>query len=353
MGTYFVSGDIGGTKTLLQAAEWLDGNVHVRCERRYANREYLSFSDVLRDFLGATSALGMKPPLSACFAVAGPITEQGIRLTNLPWLMNATALEREFSIPVVKLINDFEAVALSVEVLAADDLVVLQNGAPRATGMRVTLGAGTGMGVAWLIWQGGRYIPLPTEAGHMDFAPADELQVRLWDHLRKHFGHVSVERILSGPGLVNIFNFLMVESSAADGAQAPLGSDGAPQVSDLAFNDGHPIAMKSLTLFVEIYGAYAGNLALAGLCRNGVYVAGGIAPKILVKLQEGGFIKAFRDKGRFSSLMEEIPVYVVINSKAGLIGAAEEAKRMLGALPAGSESATHFSKVDDPGTSRI
>ena len=354
MGTYFISGDIGGTKTLLQAAEWLDGSAHVRCERRYANREYLSFSDVLRDFLGATSALGLKHPLSACFAVAGPITEQGIRLTNLPWLMNATALEREFSIPLVKLINDFEAVALSVEVLAADDLVALQNGTPRATGMRVTLGAGTGMGVACLIWQARCYIPLPTEAGHMDFAPADELQVRLWDHLRKYFGHVSVERILSGPGLVNIFNFLMVEcGGAADGAQALLGSDGAPQVSDLAFNDGHPIAMKSLTLFVEIYGAYAGNLALAGLCRNGVYVAGGIAPKIIVKLQEGGFIKAFRDKGRFSSLMEEIPVHVVINSKAGLIGAAEEAKRMLLVLPAGSEGAPHFSEVDAAGTSRI
>jgi glucokinase len=330
MTRYFVGGDIGGTKTLLRAVEWRKGNAEVRVERRYENREYLSFSDVLRDFLGATSGLGMTTPLSACFAVAGPVTEQGIRLTNLPWLMNAGTLEREFAIPAVKLINDFEAVALSVEVLAVDDLMVLQKGTPYASGVRVTLGAGTGMGVAWLIWQGGRYIPLPTEAGHMDFAPTNELQFGLFDNLRGQFGHVSVERILSGPGLVNIFNFLVDEWKGREHRpHAGLQSDEATQVSDLAFNQGHPVAMKSIDLFIEIYGAYAGNLALAGLCRDGVYVGGGIAPKIIGKLQEGGFMKAFREKGRFSSLMEEIPVYVVMNSNAGLMGAAEEAKRML------------------------
>ena len=349
---YFISGDIGGTKTLLQALEWRGGETEVRFERRYASREYSSFSDVLRDFLHAASALGIKPPLSACFAVAGPVTEQGIRLTNLPWLMNAGALEREFAIPTVKLINDFEAVALSVAVLAADDLVTLQKGTPYAEGVRVALGAGTGMGVAWLISQGGRYTPLPTEAGHIDFAPADELQVRLFVYLRHRFGHVSVERILSGPGLINIFDFLMDEWGASENLeQARIESVDAPQISDLAFNQGHPVAMKSIDLFVEIYGAYAGNLALAGLCRNGVYIAGGIAPKIIGKLQEGAFIKAFRDKGRFSSLMEEIPVQVVMNSKAGLIGAAEEAKRMLVTLWAGSEGASRFSKFKDPGTS--
>lgn len=327
---YFVGGDIGGTKTLLRAVGWRKGNAEVRFERRYENREYLSFSDVLRDFLDATSGLGMRTPLSACFAVAGPVTEQGIRLTNLPWQMNAGTLEREFAIPAVKLINDFEAVALSVEILAADDLMVLQKGTPYASGARVTLGAGTGMGVAWLIWQGARYIPLATEAGHMDFAPTNELQFRLFDQLRAQFGHVSVERILSGPGLVNIFNFLSSEEGATENRpRARLQSEDATQVSTLAFNEGHPVAVKAVDLFVEVYGAYAGNLALAGLCSGGVYVAGGIAPKIIGKLQEGGFMKAFREKGRFSSLMEEIPVHVVMNSNAGLMGATEEAKRML------------------------
>lgn len=330
MKMYFVGGDIGGTKTLLRAVEWRKGDAEVRFERRYENREYLSFSNVLRDFLGATSGLGMTTPLSACFAVAGPVTEQGIRLTNLPWLMNAATLEREFAIPAVKLINDFEAVALSVEVLPDDDLMVLQKGAPYANGVRVALGAGTGMGVAWLIWQGARYLPLATEAGHMDFAPTNELQFRLFDQLRAQFGHVSVERILSGPGLVNIFNFLSYEGGETENqARGRLRSEEATQVSALAFNEGNPVAVKAIDLFVEVYGAYAGNLALAGLCRGGVYVAGGIAPKIIGKLQEGGFMKAFREKGRFSLLMEEIPVHVVMNSNAGLMGATEEAKRML------------------------
>ena len=154
--------------------------------------------------------------------------------------------------------------------------------------------------------------------------------MRLLDYLHKRFGHVSVERVLSGPGLVNIFNFLLDEWGGTENlAQARLESDEAPQVSELAFSQEHPVAMKSIDLFVEIYGAYAGNLALAGLCRGGVYVAGGIAPRIIGKLQEGGFIKAFREKGRFFSLMEDIPVHVVMNPTAGLMGAAEEAKRML------------------------
>ncbi|MBA4142894.1 MAG: glucokinase [Nitrosospira sp.] len=330
MTRYIISGDIGGTKTLLQAARLNEDGAQVLCERRYDSREYPSFSDVLGDFLNTASVPGMDSiPASACFAVAGPVAKQRATLTNLPWLMDGAALAREFSIPAVKLINDFEAVALSVEVLPAADLVELQAGKPYAREMRVALGAGTGMGVAWLTWQG-RYIPLPTEAGHMDFAPADDLQARLLQYLRRKFGHVSVERTLSGPGLTNIYNFLMVESeSAARPAQALLEENEAPKVTDLAFNQKHSIALKAMDLFVEIYGAYAGNLALAGMCRSGVYVAGGIAPKIVSKLREGGFMKAFREKGRFSALMEEIPVHVVMNSKSGLLGAASEAQRML------------------------
>ncbi|SOD42167.1 glucokinase [Nitrosovibrio sp. Nv4] len=328
---YLISGDIGGTKTLLQASQLQDRNVQVCCERRYASREYSSFSDILRDFLNDTSTFGAGSSVaSACFAVAGPVAKQEVTLTNLPWVMDKEDIAREFSIPKVKLINDFEAVALSVEVLSVSDLVTLQTGNPHAGGMRVALGAGTGMGGAWLVCQGGRYIPLASEAGHMDFAPADELQARLLQYLRKIFGHVSVERVLSGPGLTNIFNFLQTDLKGPAGlVQVRLEEDGAAQVADLAFNHRHPIAVKAMDLFVEVYGAYAGNLALAGLCRNGVYVAGGIAPRIIGKLREGGFMKAFLDKGRFSSLMGEMPVHVVMNPKAGLLGATEEARRML------------------------
>lgn len=336
MTEYFISGDIGGTKTLLQAAELKDCIVQARFERRYASREYASFSDVLRDFLGRVSVLGAElRPGSACFAVAGPIAGQRAALTNLPWLMDGAGLAREFSIPAVKLINDFAAVALGVEALSAADLVTLQEGKPCLKGMRVALGAGTGMGGAWLKWQDGGYEALPSEAGHMDFAPVDELQDRLLQYLRKRFGHVSVERVLSGPGLTSLFNFL-AESSETPGlgaAEVLPESDAAQQIADLAFNHKQPVALKAMDLFVEIYGAYAGNLALAGLCRNGVYVAGGIAPKIIAKLKEGGFMRAFCDKGRFSSLMGEMPVHVVINPKVGLLGATSEAQRMLHSIP--------------------
>lgn len=344
---YFISGDIGGTKTLLQAAELKGGRALVRYEYRYASREYASFSDVLRDFMKRATREGIAGkapgPAAACLAVAGPIKQGRVGLTNLRWVMDSAAIAREFSIPAVKLINDFTAVALSIEVLPACDLVALQEGKPRDGEMRVALGAGTGMGVAWLIQQGDRYIPSASEAGHMDFAPADELQDRLLKFLREKLGHVSVERVLSGPGLTNIFNFLQADWGA-DGRggdwvnagrplQINLEEDGAAQVADLAFNHNQPTAVKAMDLFTEIYGAYAGNLALAGLSRGGVYVAGGIAPKIIDKLREGGFMKAFRNKGRFASLMEEIPVYVVTNPKAGLLGASQEAQRMLDENP--------------------
>ena len=333
MSGYFIGGDIGGTKVLLQAAALTDDlQVRALCERRYASTEYASFSSMFADFLKQPQLQDPgRNPAAACFAVAGPITEQGARLTNLPWLMNAGALASEFSIPSVKLINDFAAVALGIEVLSGHDLITLQEGKPLSGEMRVALGAGTGMGTAWLSWQGDGYVALSSEAGHTDFAPADELQDGLLRYLRAKFGHVSVERVLSGPGLTDIFNFLSskADPGASAAEQMQLEADDAPRVTELAFRDGHPGAVGEMDLFVAVYGAYAGNLALTGLTRGGVYVAGGIAPKIIGKLKEGGFLKAFRDKGRFAALMGEIPVHVVMNPAAGLLGALHEAQRML------------------------
>jgi glucokinase len=333
MNGYFIGGDIGGTKVLLHAAELKDDlQVRVLCERRYASGEYASFSGMLADFLKQPELLERgRNPATACFAVAGPITGQKASLTNLPWLMNASALESEFSIPSVKLINDFAAVALSVEALPRRDLITLQEGKPLSGEMRVTLGAGTGMGTAWLSWQGDGYVALSSEAGHTDFAPADELQDGLLRYLRAKFGHVSIERVLSGPGLADIFNFLSskADSEVSAAEQMQLEAGDAPRVTELAFHEGHPAAVGAMDLFVAVYGAYAGNLALTGLTRGGVYVAGGIAPKIVGKLKEGGFLKAFRDKGRFAALMEEIPIHVVMNPAAGLLGAVHEARRML------------------------
>jgi glucokinase len=343
---YFISADIGGTKTLLQAAASMNGDTRILCERRYSSRDYGTFSDVLRDFLkqaaGSDASLGGCPPAAACFAVAGPIERGKVQVTNLPWLMDSAAISQEFSIPKVKLINDFAAVASSIETLSDTDLVMLQEGQVYSREMRVALGAGTGMGVAWLIWQGDHYAVSPSEGGHMDLASDDELQDRLLGHLRGRLGHVSVERVLSGPGLTNIFNFLQADGrwdrsggdsgKACDKGEQPrvtLEEDGAAQVTDLAFNHNHPTALKAMELFVQIYGAYAGNLALAGLTRGGVYIAGGIAPRIIDKLKEGGFMKAFWSKGRFEAVMKKIPVHVVVNPKAGLLGAAQEARRLI------------------------
>ncbi len=298
---------------------------------RYDSTAFITFSDMLRDFLNRTETANH--PVAACFAIAGPIVAQQTKVTNLPWQISSTGISYEFSIPVVKLINDFEAAALAIESLPPNDLITLQTGQAHAQAMRVVLGAGTGMGVAWVTWLEGRYFALPTEAGHMDFAPANELQIHLIKALHHQFGHVSVERLLSGSGLTNIFNFLQMNAAiASDLAPIILEEDSGATITALAQTRKHPIAIKSLDLFAEIYGAYAGNLVLAGLCRGGVYIAGGIAPQIINILSSGGFMRAFRDKGRFSALMNEIPVHVITNTEISLLGAKQEAHNLLNSL---------------------
>lgn len=327
MTNYLIYGDIGGTKTLLRAAR-TDGNKTLSCyEQRYDSQNYAHFDAILSDFLNqAEMNKTSRYPVSACFGIAGPIVSQRAKLTNLPWVMDAAALAKVFSIPKVKLINDFEAIALGIEKLAEDDLVTLQSGVAEKQAMRVVLGAGTGMGVAWLHWQGHCYMPLPTEGGHIEFAPTTSLQMALLDYLMKKFDHVSVERILSGPGLTNIFNFL--QSDPGMDAMT-LHEDSGAIIAQLAFEQKHPLALQALELFVEIYGAYAGNLALLGLCRGGVYIGGGIAPRIIDTLKKGSFMHAFRNKGRYTEMMHEIPVYVISNPQVGLLGAELEAQRLI------------------------
>ncbi|MBY0483913.1 glucokinase [Nitrosomonas sp.] len=332
MNKQLIYGDIGGTKTILQLAEIRDGEIHQQFSQRYDSAAFVTFSDMLRDFLNRTETANH--PVAACFAIAGPIVAQQTKVTNLPWQISSAGVSAEFSIPAVKLINDFEAAALAIESLSPNDWVTLQTGQGQgqahAQAMRVVLGAGTGMGVAWLPWLEGRYFALPTEAGHMDFAPANELQTHLFKALHHQFGHVSVERLLSGSGLTNIFNFLQMNAAiASDLAPVNLEEDSGATITALAQTRKHPIAIKSLNLFAEIYGAYAGNLALAGLCRGGVYIAGGIAPRIIDILSLGGFMRAFRDKGRFSALMHEIPVHVITNYEISLLGAKQEAHNLL------------------------
>lgn len=330
MNKQIIYGDIGGTKTLLQMARFTNGIVCEQNTHRYHSDEYTSFAEILNDFLHKTgnAQTGCKPA-AACFAVAGPIVNQRVQLTNLPWQIDATEIAHVFSIPHVKLLNDFEAAAMAVERLSPDDLVTLQDGRAQPQAMRVVLGAGTGMGVAWLTWQDEGYRPISTEAGHIDFAPANTLQIQLLESLQKKFHHVSVERVLSGAGLTHLFKFLQAHTTEFQNlTPIQMDEDSGAAITMLAIEQNHPIAIRSLELFTEIYGAYAGNLALAGLCRNGVYIAGGIAPKILKFIRAGGFMRAFCDKGRFSGLMHEIPVHVIINPAVSLLGAGREAQNL-------------------------
>lgn len=330
MNKQLIYGDIGGTKTILQLAV-ADGQTHVRFTQRYDSAAFATFSDILSDFLRRAATPGV--PAAACFAVAGPIAGQQATLTNLPWQISSAHIAHEFSIPAVKLINDFEAAALALESLPPNSLITLQAGQPHAQAMRVVLGAGTGMGVAWLTPVNNRYFAWPTEAGHIDFAPLTPLQIGLLEWLQQRFGHVSVERLLSGSGLTNIFKFLQTRTTTPGLPVIALEEDSGAAVTALAQTEQHPIAIQALELFAGIYGAYAGNLALAGLCRGGVYVAGGIAPKMLDTLSAGGFMQAFHAKGRFSALMREIPVHIVTNPELGLLGARQEAQHLLNHHP--------------------
>lgn len=327
-----IYGDIGGTKTLLQAARLTNGAVQELNTRRYQSSEYVRFSDILSDFLNHPDIKNYADkPEAACFAVAGPVTGQRASLTNLPWQIDAVEIARTFAIPEVRLLNDFEAAALGVDELSPADLITLQEGRAQPEATRVILGAGTGMGVAWLVWQNGGYQPVSTEAGHIDFAPVNALQLRLLKSLQKRYHHVSVERLLSGSGLTQIFNFLQTDLAAFENiAHTTLDDeDSGAVITALAYDQKHPVAIKSLELFAEIYGAFSGNLALAGLCRNGVFIAGGIAPKILDTLQAGHFMRAFRDKGRFSALLREIPVKVITHPAVSLLGARRKAQQLL------------------------
>lgn len=327
MNDYCLSGDIGGTKTWLQLTSVRGGSIQVSAEQHYASTAFSGLPTILRDFLGHAGA--GKKITAACLAVAGPVVNRQAKLTNLPWMVDAAEIEAGFLIPAVRLVNDFEATASGIGVLSQHDLETLQAGEPVTQAPRVVLGAGTGMGVAWLVWQDGGYVPLATEAGHMEFAPADALQVKLLEYLWQQFDHVSVERVVSGPGLVAVFNFLQTSIGSASGlVRKSLNASDAAQVTDLAYSHRHPIAVKALDMFSRIYGAYAGNLALAGLARGGVYIAGGIAPRIIGTLKEEGFMNAFYDKGRYASFMKQIPVQVVMNIRAGLLGAAHEAHKM-------------------------
>lgn len=302
-----IAGDVGGTKTLLQ---FIDRG-RVTAEERYESGAFKTFDALLEQFLPRT-----EPPIDgACFAVAGPVLEQRAEVTNLGWRMDARDLGAAFRIKHVVLINDFYAVALGVPLLTPTERLSLNAGTRRPHDPIAILGAGTGLGQACLIWHAEQWNVIPSEGGHADYAPQDELQTRLLASLRTKYDHVSWERLLSGTGLVNILTFL-------GGNETDPGA-----IAALAGNND-PLAIQTFRIFADIYGAEAGNMALRVLARGGVFLAGGIAAKNTRFFTDGAFMEAFLRKGRFRELLAQIPVDLITDQKVGLRGAAEMARRV-------------------------
>jgi len=317
--TYFLAGDVGGTKTLLSISSAVEC-AHL-LQKSYQSSAYGGLAEMVDAFLAEA---GIRNIDSACFALAGPVTGRVVKLTNLPWVVDGDALAARFAIKRVSLVNDFEAVGYGVAALQPADLVTLQAGDEQAQGVRLLVGAGTGLGVAFLTSQADAYRVLPSEGGHMDFAPADDMQCLLLRYLQHRHGHVSYERIVSGPGLISIFEFMRDTLLAIPSPQLLAAideGDAAAAISRFAQQGNETIARMTVDLFLSVYGAFAGNLALAVLPRGGIYVAGGIAEKMAAQMQGGEFMKTFLSKGRFGGLLATLPLHIVLNPNVGLLGA--------------------------------
>ena len=326
-----IAGDIGGTKTLLQYVD-LDlatSKYQVLFEKRYASGEFSAFNLILDDFvetLRSQSQINIDST-KACFAIAGPINKDGkkqtAKVTNLTWTLDNQELKSSFSFASVELINDFEAIAHGLATLQSSDLVSLQQGHRKQNAPKLILGAGTGLGVCQIVYHADGYTVLPSEGGHCDFAPGNEAQIELLRFLLTKYPHLSYDRLLSGLGIHNIFSFLAHREALENGdfvQSVNQAEDPAAAISQ-AMNS-QPLAQQAIDIFVEIYGTQAGNFALSSLPYGGVYLAGGIAPKLIEQLQRPHFLEAFKAKGRMSSLMENFPIEVIMNTQIGVRGAA-------------------------------
>lgn len=325
-----LAGDIGGTKTILQVADVYPNMYKVVFEKQYASQNYPEFLTLLKEFLKEAASKADMILSSACLGVAGPITGTEASVTNLPWHLNAADLCKETGIAHMTLINDFQAIGYGLEALSEQEIFSLQEGQEVKHGPRVVIGAGTGLGEGVMYWQGDHYNILPSEGGHSSFAPVDDGQIALLQYLKQENEHVTYEHVLSGRGLCNIYDYLRDSGvhQEAEELRADMQSDDpAAVISRYAMEEYNPLAVAALDMFCRIYGAQAGNLALTCLATGGVYIAGGIAPKIIKKLQDDTFINAFRDKNKMSHLLEAMPVRVVLNPQVGVRGAALVASR--------------------------
>ncbi|MBE9005449.1 glucokinase [Fortiea sp. LEGE XX443] len=350
--TLLLAGDIGGTKTILQLVETSESQgLQTIYEESYRSGDFPDLVPMVQQFLVKANTA---TPQKACFAIAGPVVDNTAKLTNLAWFLDTERLQQELGIASISLINDFAAVGYGIFGLSTKDLLTLQTGKHKPEAPIAIIGAGTGLGQGFLMKYGNHYQVFPSEGGHADFAPRNELEFQLMKYLLdKHdTQRVSVERVVSGLGIVSIYQFLrdraerstltgerkhatespeiaqIVRTWEQEAGQPEKSVDPGAVIGKAAVQKSDRLSEQTLQLFVDAYGAEAGNLALKLLPYCGLYIAGGIAPKILPLIQNGNFLLNFSQKGRMRSLLEEIPVYIILNPHVGLIGAALCAARL-------------------------
>ena len=322
-----VAGDIGGTSARLALFDVAGATLQLLARATYPSQAYPDIEPILAEFLGARTAR----PAAIALGVAGPVRDGVCRTTNLPWLISAEAIAMATAVPNAWLLNDLEAAAWGVEAVADADRVVLQAGEPNPRGNQSVVAAGTGFGEAGRVWVDGGYLPFASEGGHADFAPADALDFAFLRWLQASHGHASWDRIVSGPGIVAIHAFLRAERGSVTPpalAEAMRAGDPAAAVAEAALAGSDAVCVEALDRFLGYFGAEAGNHALKLMATGGVFITGGIAPKVLPRLQGGPFLDAFRAKGRMAELMRRMPVTVLADGDVGLKGAALYGRRM-------------------------
>lgn len=316
-----LAGDIGGTKTRLAAFDVDGSRLQTLSETSYPSREHASLDAIVRDFLDRTAV----DCRQACFGIAGPVQQGRVKATNLPWVIDAQAMQSSFGFDSVSLMNDLQANAWGIDALGEDDFCLLSTGNVDAAGNASIIAAGTGLGEAGLYWDGKRHWPFASEGGHADFSPHNDLEIALLVYLRERFGRASWERVVSGPGLVNVHDFLRAHRGVAVPSwlnEEMAAADPAAVISKAALDDRDAICIEALDLFVHLYGVEAGNHALKIMATGGIYIGGGIAPRILDKLKGPLFMEGLLSKGRMRPLVERMPVRVILNDRAALYGPA-------------------------------
>ena len=319
--TIILAGDIGETKTNLGLFTQGKRRPLPKVIETFSSQNAPDLEHIIRQFLEIHPA----SVTHACFGVAGPVVNGKSKTTNLPWNISEDRIKKQFNFHHVKLVNDLTATAMAIPLLNQDEFFPLNQAGSIKNQNIALIAPGTGLGKAVLIFLNGRYWPVSSEGGHADFAPNNEAEMKLWRYLHQRYGHVSIEKVLSGSGLVNIYNWLKDSGrlNEPDWLKPKLKAmDPAKVITEAALASKDPGCVEALNMFVSIFGAVAGNLALTGMTTGGVYLGGGIPPKILSKLKEDIFMEAFTNKGRFKNFLEKISVKVVLNDKAALIGAA-------------------------------